>query len=484
MSSEDEEIENPIKTAVSRGASPVELEKASISRKRKVIVNSGQYKANREHKNPNSKTSVWSLECVRGQLRCNACQETLAQKKSTVAKHVKSKKHLNGILSIAKSKKDSQTILKSLQKQDNRDHASGSTLPSDTRLFRYEVVETPLLAGIPISKVDILRPLFKRYAKRLTSSSHMNSLILAVLEKEKEKLKAELHNVKKASIIFDGTAQLGEALAIVLRFVREDCKPTQHLVRLEVLAKPLKGNESAQKLMTCIAINHNFGPNMVLAGMRDGATVKSAAIKQLLFFSLNIKDVICFSHTINNVECHFVFRVLDTFFRHWVNLFAHSYNAKLLCKERTTKSMCFHSNIRWWSKWELLKQVSDYFGDVAPFLQDNENLSPLIRQRLLEIVNDPEDLQDLRLELGLMVDVGVHFVNATYYLEGDRPLIFTGFERLSTVLHAVAVGHYPSTLAIATEIANGDAALQNWLITQAKDCVQPGLNYFQQKFNV
>ena len=83
-----------------------------------------------------------------------------------------------------------------------------------------------------------------------------------------------------------------------------------------------------------------------------------------------------------------------------------------------------------------------------------------------------------------MVDVGVHFVNATYYLEGDRPLIFTGFERLSTVQHAVTVGHYPSTLAIATEIANGDAALQNWLITQAKDCVQPGLNFFQQKFNV
>ena len=43
LSSEDEEIENPIETAVSRGASLVEPEKASISQKRKVIVNSGQY---------------------------------------------------------------------------------------------------------------------------------------------------------------------------------------------------------------------------------------------------------------------------------------------------------------------------------------------------------------------------------------------------------------------------------------------------------
>ena len=52
LSSEDEEIVNPIETAVSRVASLVEPEKASISRKRKVIVNSGQYKASREHKNP------------------------------------------------------------------------------------------------------------------------------------------------------------------------------------------------------------------------------------------------------------------------------------------------------------------------------------------------------------------------------------------------------------------------------------------------
>ena len=42
LSSEDEEIKNPIETAVSMGALLVEPEKASISRKRKVIVNSGQ----------------------------------------------------------------------------------------------------------------------------------------------------------------------------------------------------------------------------------------------------------------------------------------------------------------------------------------------------------------------------------------------------------------------------------------------------------
>lgn len=103
-------------------------------------------------------------------------------------------------------KKESQTILQHLKKQDNRNHASGSTLTCDMRLFQFEVVETLLLAGIPISKVDILPPSLERYAQRLTSSSHMKDLIQAVLEKEKDKLKAELHNVKEASIILDGTA--------------------------------------------------------------------------------------------------------------------------------------------------------------------------------------------------------------------------------------------------------------------------------------
>ena len=127
------------------------------------------------------------------------------------------------ISSIAKSKKESQIILQCLQKQDNRDHASGSTLPSDMRHF--EVVETLLLTGIRISKVDDSAPSFRKiFSKVITSRSHMNDPIPAVLEKEKEKLKAELHNVKEGSIIFDRTTRLGGALAIVLIW---DDRPTR-----------------------------------------------------------------------------------------------------------------------------------------------------------------------------------------------------------------------------------------------------------------
>ena len=73
-----------------------------------------------------------------------------------------------------------------------------------------------------------------------------------MLENEREKIKSELEDIKEASVIFDGTARLGEVLAVIIRYVQVDFQPTQRLIRLEVLAKSLKGAELAQRLMSCL----------------------------------------------------------------------------------------------------------------------------------------------------------------------------------------------------------------------------------------
>lgn len=71
-------------------------------------------------------------------------------------------------------------------------------------------------------------------------------------------------------------------------------------------------------------------------------------------------------------------------------------------------------------------------------------------------MDDPQDLNDLRLELAAIVDAGVHFVKATYYLEGYRPLILSCYEELAAVLQDIAVAYYPCTTAVAREIASGN----------------------------
>ena len=402
---------------------------------------------------------------------------------TSINEHVESKKHKKGLADIAKNKTENQTIMACLERRSNRENNAGSTLPAEMQIFRFEVVESFLSSGIPLAKLDALRPLLEKHGHRLTSRSHMNELIPAVLEKEKNKLKDELQGVKQVSVIFDGTARLGEALAIIIRYVQDNFKPTQRLVRLEILAKAMKGEELAQRLMSCLAVEYKFGPSVVIGAMRDGASVNGAALRQLSFFYSELLDIVCFSHTIDNVGNHFEFQVLDLFFRYWIGMFSHSYNTRLLWREKTGQSIQTYSETHWWSKWEVLNQVLIYFGFVEPFLRENEEICPSSRGHLLEIVDNPQKFQDLRLELAALIDAGVHFVNATYYLEGDGPLIFSCYERLSAVSHAVAVDHYPNTSAVVREIAGGDAALYSQLVLQAKACIKPGLQFYQQKFS-
>ena len=112
-------------------------------------------------------------------------------------------------------------------------------------------------------------------------------------------MKSELQSVEEVSIIFDGTTRLGKALAVVIRFVQENFKPTQRLLRLQVVAKALKAEELAQRLMPYVAVDHHFGPSMLLAAIRDGASGNGAALRQLSFFYTNMMDIVCFSHTIS-----------------------------------------------------------------------------------------------------------------------------------------------------------------------------------------
>ena len=60
-------------------------------------------------------------------------------------------------------------------------------------MYRLELVESWLTAGIPISKVDNLRPfLKKKYGHRLTFLSHLTELIPLILKTGKDCVKSEI----------------------------------------------------------------------------------------------------------------------------------------------------------------------------------------------------------------------------------------------------------------------------------------------------
>ena len=161
--------------------------------------------------------------------------------------------------------------------------------------------------------------------------------------------------------------------------------------------------------------------------MRDRESCNNVAMRTKKVIYPNVLDISCYSHTIDRVGEQFKVPTLDQFGKYRVSLFAHFPRARLLWQERTGQSVKTYSETRWWSKWEVLKQVMLLFG---PFLQENSDVSPATHGKLIKILTNPSKKAYLMIELAVVIDIGEHFVKATYSLEGDGPLVFSCFKIL------------------------------------------------------
>ena len=171
----------------------------------------------------------------------------------------------------------------------------------------------------------------------------------------------------------------------------------------------------------------------------------------------------------------------------WIRMFRHSFKAKLLRKDLTGQTPRSYSETRWWSKWEVYHQLMVQFGDVARFVEEAKDakVCPQLPPQLQAILSEPQRPMNLKLELAATIDVGEHFVKATYFLKGDGPLVFTCYEKLSAVSQFCQALCFPNARAIATAIAEEDPG-QNLtaLERSAKGCVEPAITWFLRKFNV
>ena len=92
---------------------------------------------------------------------------------------------------------------------------------------------------------------------------------------------------------------------------------------------------------------------------------------------------------------------------------------------------------------------------------------------------------NLKLRIDDTIDVGEHFMKATYFLEGDGPLVFACYEKLSAVSQLCQAPCFLNVRAIVTAISEEDPC-QNVtaLERSAKACVEPAITWFLRKFNV
>ena len=466
---------------------------SDLTRKRKVDCNPplgrkrsrGQGSSEPKSVTPRDRVNEFPDECFtvsgNGKLFCNGCREEISLRKNIIANHINCKKHKTSKEKLASKKAREKDIATSLKTFDTEHHPVGETLPMEQRLYRLKVLKTFLRAAVPLSKLDAFRDLLEENAVRLTDRRHMSDLIPFLHSQEQDNIKAEVSN-RPVSVIFDGTTRLGEALAIVVRFVDDSFTIKQRLIRFQLLVKSMSGEEIASELINVISAQYGIMSNKLVAAMHDRAACNGVALRTIKIVYSLIVDVGCFSHTLDLVGSKFVTPCLTSFMVWWVSLFSHSPKAMLLWKERTGQSYKGYSATRWWSKYEVMKQVMDLFGDIQSFLEE-ASVSPATVDKLLSVLRDPQEKKHLQVELAATIDAGMPFVKATYSLEGDGPLALTCYDVISALNMAARQAHYPNVDAIAAHIAAGDVQEEGELLQHAKICVQPGIAYYFEQIS-
>ena len=209
-----------------------------------------------------------------GKLFCRACREEVGLKKSVIDNHIqRSKKHSTGKEVLSQKQEREQDIATALREFNSTEHIAGEHLPEEQQVFRVKVVSTFLKAGVPMNKIDCFRNLLEETGLRLAGRRSMSDVIPFIHQAE---LKEEVKG-RKVSIVFDGTTHLGEAMAIVLRFVDDEWGLQQRLVRLQLLSKSMSG-EVARQLISVLQMECGITSTSLVAAMHDRASVNRVAM--------------------------------------------------------------------------------------------------------------------------------------------------------------------------------------------------------------
>ena len=249
-----------------------------------------------------------------------------------------------------------------------------------------------------------------------------------------------------------------------------------------LLAKSITGEEVARQLVTALSTELSIAPDMIAAAMRNRASVNDVAMRTVSVIFNRMMDMPCFSHTIDHVGERMNTPILDDFTKVWISLFSHSPKARLTWRTLTGLSVPSYSPTRWRSKFEVVHQLHNTFGDVPGFLHCKE-LPPATTGKLLRVIDDAPACRKLKMELAITVDAMEPFVKATYALEGDGPLALLAYQKLSALYNHISLQHYPNMVAVAKHLSAGNASHEGQLIAYANACCAPAYSYLKAKFD-
>ena len=134
----------------------------------------------------------------------------------------------------------------------------------------------------------------------------------------------------------------------------------------------------------------------------------------------------------------------------------------------------------------LLTQAMVYFGDIKPFLEENEDVGTSLGPKLLAFFHTPQTKSKLHIQIAATVDWSEPLIKACYDLEGDGPLALECYERVDRVLASIATENVPNVRATAENLTRQPPSHphhEQW-VTYTRSCVKDGLNYFKRQLEL
>lgn len=337
-----------------------------------------------------------------------------------------------------------------------------ASVDNEVRVFRLRTVETFLMSGTPLQRLEYFKPLLERNGYALTDHSHMRSYIPKIEATEFHILSKEIHG-QFLSVAFDGTTRLGEAINITGRWCDADFKIQNRLLRFLTAKHHFKAPQCASMITRVLCTDLRLDPDFITCFSRDSVSVNGATCRLLcssIFYGA--ENMLCICHTLNNVGGQLSFDVLASFMTPWLELVGgrHPHNgARELWKQTVApQRVPGFSNTRWYSKAEIAFVLGENFDRLPGFMQqlDEYGYGDASRKKLHSFFEDGGIAFKLKLQLAAMLDLR-NLVRTTYELEGDRLELLLVYQRVKELR---AFGRCMRSNAEATVLPNVDAALR------------------------
>jgi protein-arginine kinase activator protein McsA len=395
------------------------------------------------------------IEQPEDRLFCKSCRMAVDTKKSAVNSHVTSTRHVTSKILYRRNKENKGSIYQHVRdKESSGDRYWGEGLTVDTVVDRMAVTQSFLATGISLNKLrddsNGLLGLLEAATGNLCIA-HMYDLVSEVHELEIVTLKKELKKAGPITLIFDGTTDVCEVVALVARWVdTETNRVQQRLLCADMYEKSMTGEDLTVMLHEQI-VKYEIAAVRIVGYCRDGASVNSKAVNLLSGITRNSEDIVCTCHaaclagTLLSKSLGNASKLVSKY----SSMLSRSNIAMQAMKATIGKRPATKSMVRWGSEYNVADEIFVYIDHLKDLVNNNDHeFAAELRQSIREMLSEhgPLDenglnsLQRIKLELALYKDFGECIFQFVYGFEGDgflTPLIYARMTEVCSRMESI-----------------------------------------------